>query len=318
MRVDFAVAIALLGAACSRAERAPAPAADVAASSQPSATAAPPPAAPPPSVSAPAAAASIEVLPDQIYEPSDLKRSERRPLLVFLHGLGASGKIAIELPGLRAFAQKRRLFVVAPDGSADSTGRRFWNAHPACCNFENRAVDDVARLGGLIGFWTARPDVDPKRVYVIGFSNGAFMAQRLACKLGDRIAGIVSIAGAGPDRSEACTIKAPLAVLEIHGDADQIVRYEGGSLFGRQARHASAQETLADWGARLDCQGQPGLGPKLDLSRKLAGDETQTSRFTACKHGSAALWTIAGGSHYIGSDPALVEQAWLFLEGTHK
>jgi polyhydroxybutyrate depolymerase len=270
------------------------------------------------SVPSSAPASALEVPREQTLLPRDLAPGDRRPLLVFLHGLGASGKIVMELPGLRAFAEQRRLVLIAPDGSSDSTGRRFWNAHPACCNFENRDVDDVARLGGLIEHWAARPEVDRKRVYVVGFSNGAFMAQRLACKLGDRIAGIVSIAGAGPDASETCTIAGPLAVLAIHGDADQIVRYEGGSLFGHQARHGSARQVLRDWATRLDCEGQPATGPKLDLNRKLGGTETETTGFDRCKRGSAALWTVAGGSHYIGSDPALMEQAWRFLEGTHK
>ena len=38
--------------------------------------------------------------------------------------------------------------------------------------------------------------VDPQRIYVVGHSNGGFMSYRLACTRADRIAAIVSLAGA--------------------------------------------------------------------------------------------------------------------------
>ena len=43
-------------------------------------------------------------------------------------------------------------------------------------------------------------EIDPKRVYIIGHSNGAFMAHRLAHDHSGTIAAIVSLAGA--DQSE--------------------------------------------------------------------------------------------------------------------
>ena len=58
-------------------------------------------------------------------------------------------------------------------------------------------VDNLSRLETLIDHWRQRPDVNPTRVYLIGFSNGGFMAHRLACWMDDRLAAVVSLAGAG-------------------------------------------------------------------------------------------------------------------------
>jgi polyhydroxybutyrate depolymerase len=44
----------------------------------------------------------------------------------------------------------------------------------------------VAYLGAVIDDVAAHYTVDPKRFFVIGHSNGGFMAHRLACEIGGR------------------------------------------------------------------------------------------------------------------------------------
>jgi polyhydroxybutyrate depolymerase len=196
----------------------------------------------------------------------------------------------------------------------DRQGRRFWNAGGACCNFDGRPVDDVGRLETLIDHWRQRPDVDPARVYLVGFSNGGFMAHRLACWMDDRLAAIVSVAGAGRSPDEACGVKTSLAVAEVHGDADPIVRYEGGRVFDSHQLdpHPSAPDTIKGWAARLDCPA--GQAPKVttaDLDPRLPGAETKIES-RRCRRGVAELWTVHGGAHRLLT-PALVERIGAFL-----
>jgi polyhydroxybutyrate depolymerase len=235
-------------------------------------------------------------------------------LLVYLHPLGGSGTDAIADPGVRALAERGRMVLVAPDGHADRAGRRFWNAGRACCNFDGKAVDDLARLETLIDNWRQRPEIDPTRVYVVGFSNGGFMAHRLACWMDDRIAAVVSLAGAGRAPEEACSPVSPLSVLEIHGDADPIVSYEGGRVFGLRELdpHPSAPATISDWAQRLGCPANK--RPKsstLDLDPRLPGGET-TVETHVCPQGTAELWTIHGGGHQVAT-PEVLARAGAFL-----
>ena len=58
-------------------------------------------------------------------------------------------------------------------------------------------VDDVAYVGGLIDEALRTWPVDPKRVYIVGHSNGDFMAHRLACERADVVVAIAGLAGAG-------------------------------------------------------------------------------------------------------------------------
>jgi polyhydroxybutyrate depolymerase len=240
---------------------------------------------------------ALAVPAEQRYDPPG---GERRPLLVVLHGLGSSGKQMFDALGLRAYGERSRSHVLAPDGTVDSHGRRFWNAVPECCNFDARPLDDVARITALIDTVVATGTVDERRIQVVGISNGGFMAHRLGCRLGNRLAAIVSIAGAAPlDASEPCVLAPPLAVLEIHGDADEKVPYAGGHLFGRpeMPRHRSVLDTLALWGKRLGCSGPLAASGERDLVPSLPGAETEARTFTTCASGSAALWTIHGGGH---------------------
>jgi polyhydroxybutyrate depolymerase len=257
-----------------------------------------------------AAQPAVHVLP-----VADLEPGERRPLLLFLHGLGGSGKEALADPGLRRLAAAGRMVLVAPDGAMDRSGRRFWNASGACCNFDRRAVDDVTRLDKLIEEWRRRPDIDPDRVYVVGFSNGGFMAHRLACWMDERLAAVVSIAGAGRHKEEACAVSSSIAVLEVHGDADNIVRYGGGRVFDSRELdpHPSAPETIRDWAERLGCATDRAPKPKpIDLHPQLPGAETSVLAYPGCARGAAELWTVTGGGHSLVT-PEIIAKVGDFL-----
>jgi polyhydroxybutyrate depolymerase len=259
------------------------------------------------SVGAQAAAADPEV---HVLPVADRAQGERLPLLLYLHGLGGSGSEALASPELRALAQRHRMVLVAPDGNLDREGRRFWNAGGACCNFDGKAVNDVARLEALIYHWTQRPEIDPERVYVVGFSNGGFMAHRLACYMDDRLAAIVSIGGAARSPEEACAPVSTIAVLEIHGDADPIVKYVGGHVLDNRAAdpHPSAPQTFYDWAERLGCPAEAkAKTTAVDLDPRLPGAETKIESFADCAHGSVELWTVRGGGHQVAT-PAMLER----------
>jgi polyhydroxybutyrate depolymerase len=267
----------------------------------------------------PSSAPELVVPPSQIHRVTDVGPGERRPLVVVLHGLGGSGQSLFDAFGLAKFGAAERVHVLAPDGTSDSMGRRFWEAGPACCNFERRAVDDVARLGALLRSWSARSDVDPAKIYVIGYSNGGFLAHRLACAHGELIAGVASLAGAVGEDLRACTPNPRLALLQVHGDADDKVSYAGGRVFNdpRIGKHLSAQQGLEAWGRWLGCQGPAKPEAPLDLD-PAPGSETQTLTMQSCPGGRTALWTVRGGGHYVGTPSRLLPDVWAYLTSAAK
>lgn len=327
--VEAWVGLAAL-ALCAGCGREPAPSAAVDAPLRPAP--APEPAPPSPADAAPApgaavasspeaAAALLAARPYRLVVPAGLDRSVPAPLIVFLHGYGASAErfaAALDVPRLAA----DQGFVLAlPSGTRDRHGRAFWNATAACCDFDGASVDDVAYLAALIDDAASRAPVDRRRVYVVGFSNGGFMAHRLACDLSDRVAGIASIAGSitAGEPADRCRPAQPVTVIQVHGDADDVVAYGGGHVLGRVEvpEHASAAEAVARW-ARLDgCRAEPAPGGELDLEDRLAGPETVVTRYEGCRDAAVELWTVRGGSHFVAQGRRAMALIVERLEASH-
>jgi len=257
--------------------------------------------------------------PARLRLPISLQAGERVPLLLVLHGFGVSPSLLIAKAGLNQVADQKKFAYLAPEGAHDSLGRPFWNAGNSCCDLEHQSIDDVKRLRELLDANLASASIDPKRVFVIGYSNGAFMAQRLACDLGDRVAGVVSVAGAAPADDVACVQGSALSFLEIHGDADPVVHYGGGTVFDRSdvAPHPSATGTAKFWARHLACSGELHDLSSLDLEPYIEGRETAVQRYDACR-GAVELWTVKGGGHYVALQPPAVEALWAFIEAHPK
>jgi polyhydroxybutyrate depolymerase len=252
--------------------------------------------------------------PATLRVPSTLSAGECVPLLMVLHGFGVSSSLLIAKAQLNQVADTKKFAYLAPEGTRDSLGRPFWNAGPSCCDLERRAPDDVKRLRELLEFNLKNPAVDPARVFLIGYSNGAFMAQRLACDVSDHLAGVISVAGATPGPEIPCAPLTPLSVLAIHGDADPIVHYQGGVVFDRTdlPPHASAVDSVKAWAERLGCKGPLQNVGSTDLEPNLAGAETAMQRFEGCR-GSVELWTVHGGGHYVALQPPAMDAMWSFI-----
>ncbi|HWO08668.1 MAG TPA: PHB depolymerase family esterase [Polyangiaceae bacterium] len=243
------------------------------------------------------------------------RASGKLPLLVFLHGLGGSGGELAEGLGLAELSESLGFGYIAPDGVLDHSGRRFWNATESCCNFDGLAVDHVQLLRRWITQATANPRVDPGRVYIVGFSNGGFMAYRAACELGPLLRGIVSIAGAGSSGAAACRPNAKLSVVQIHGDRDPIVSFEGGYLFGDGQRpaHPSAEASVAAWAELDGCSGSAQPTRELDLDPRVPGAETQVVSYSGCGERRVELWRIPGGDHFAGLSRRSARAIWDFI-----
>lgn len=140
------------------------------------------------------------------------------PLVVVLHGAGGSAADVRANLGWDGLADRAGFVVAYPDGVA-----RTWNAGGCCGAARDRRVDDVAYLDALVAAVRGTDGTGP--VYAVGFSNGAMMAYAWACARPGALAGVGAVAGA---RTVDCPAPAPLAVVAVHGTADQRVPVGGG------------------------------------------------------------------------------------------
>lgn len=240
----------------------------------------------------------VEARPYDSKVPSNYDDKKNWPLVVLLHGYGANGIGQDVYFGLSLEMDRLGFLEAYPDGTYDSKNKRFWNATDVCCDFDKKNIDDVGYVDAIIDDMASRYRVDRKRVYVVGHSNGGFMSYRYACERSERIAAIVSLAGANfADAVNRCKPKSPVAVLQVHGDKDDAVPYDGGTNMGWTI--PSALLSVQFWAGIGGCSSTPDQSaPNMDLEVNLGGSETTVTRFPSCKPGGAAeLWTIRGGSH---------------------
>jgi polyhydroxybutyrate depolymerase len=226
--------------------------------------------------------------------------------------------------GRQGLVDEKGFFLVAPDGVQDSGGRRFWNATDACCDFGKKGQDDVAYVKGLVREIAADYAIDPKRVFLVGHSNGGAMSFRLACDAADVFAAMVSLAGVYFYDASRCKPSAPVGVLHIHGTADTVVPYDGGFL-SRSLSDASgglpdATGIAAAWAGHNGCIATAESGASLDLDRDLAGAETLVTRHAGCRaNGAAELWTMPGVGHIpLAWQEDMPRRLYAFLEAHAK
>lgn len=263
-----------------------------------------------------AVAAMIAARPYNRRVPSNYSDARAWPLVVVLHGYGATGAVQAAYLGLAAAVERRGFLLAIPDGTLDSSGRRYWNATDACCDFARAGVDDVAYVTAVIDDMAARYRVDPGRVYLVGHSNGGFMSHRMACERADRVAAIVSLAGAAWSDSARCVPARPVAVLQVHGVRDDTIRYEGGTIAASAVAYPSARGTVAAW-ARLNrcADAFVEATARADYVSEAAGDETRTGRHAGCAAGGAAeLWSMENTGHVPGVNAAWTNAVLDWLE----
>ena len=212
-----------------------------------------------------------------------------------------------------------------PDGTRDGDGNRFWNATDACCDLDRTGVADSSYVRDLIEEIAGVADVDRRRVYIVGHSNGGFMAYRVACEHADLVAAIVSLAGATFAQAGDCRPTEAVAVLEIHGTADDVILFEGGELSDivgldrPSPKYPGAEETVEIWAAYDGCSADlEDTGRTVDVDAHLEGPdgprESTIRASTACDAGGhAELWTIPGGGHAPDVSQSFAESVVEFL-----
>jgi polyhydroxybutyrate depolymerase len=234
--------------------------------------------------------------PVDVQVPPGYDPAKPAPLLLLLHGYVAGGGLQELYFGLGSEAAARGYLFAHPNGTKDKTGLDFWNATDACCNFYGATVDDSAYLATVIAQIRQAYSVDPKRIFLIGHSNGGFMTHRMACEHADVIATIATLAGSTWDDPSKCTPSEPVSALVMHGTLDPVIFYGGGQLLGNS--YPGAVETAASW-AKLDgCDAVGQASPtKLDLIGTFL-DETTVTRWTGCAPGiDVEHWRIEAGTH---------------------
>lgn len=239
--------------------------------------------------------------PAMVQIPSDYDNNTRYPLVMVLHGRGATGFIQSLYMGLFDRVDSHQYILVYPDGLVSSDGRRQWRSTPTCCDTpEDEAADisDVSYLSGLIEEAAATYSIDVGRIGLIGHSSGGFMSFTMACEASHLVTSMVNLAGSTFVDLERCLPAAErVSVLTIHGDLDDTVFYEG-----IEGAYLSAPAAADRYAMLAGCdEDNPVSLPDFDLVASIDGAETSITAWPDCLRGAQVeFWTMNNGPHIPG------------------
>jgi polyhydroxybutyrate depolymerase len=225
-----------------------------------------------------------------------------RPLIIVLHGGGGKAERFDVMVGkdnsFDALADREDILVVYPQGYKKSWNDGREDSH---VDAQARNMDDTGFISKLIDNLVESRRVDPKRVYVVGPSNGGHMANRLACEIPDKIAAAGIVIGLMPKRMvDKCKPATPVSVLIMNGTEDPLVSYNGGmvKVLGQErGEDISTEDTFAFWVKHAGLAKPETLKAK-QLPDNDPNDETRVSlKSYKGLESEVALYTVTGGGH---------------------
>lgn len=226
-----------------------------------------------------------------VHIPASYDRAKPTPVVLALHGASMTGRIMEGFSGLSAKADEAGFIVVYPNGS--SAGRLFqmWNSGSFPGNLGKKRGDDVGCVARMLDDLATVVNVDPKRIYCVGLSNGGMMAYRLAAEMSERVAAVASVAGAMV--CDECKPKRPVPILHFHGTKDSLVPLEG---FTKQlVKLPPVEDTIQTWVKANNCKAEPEV-----TALPTKHDELKVTRkaYNSGKNGSEVVYyLIDGGGH---------------------
>ena len=235
-----------------------------------------------------------------VHIPPSYNSRRPSPVVLVFHSAMMNGAMMARFCGLSEKADRSGFVVVYANGTGSTPVFLFWDAG----GVRGRVSDDVGYTAKLLDDLSTVVNVDPKRVFATGMSNGAMMCYRLAAELSDRIAAIAPIAGTMA--IENCQPERPVSVLHFHGTKDGLVLFGGpDERIPKNLKFLSVDETIRAW---VKANGCPETPVVADL-QNLEDDGTSVRRkwYGPGKEGSEViLYTIEGGGHtWPGRDPRL-------------
>ena len=203
-----------------------------------------------------------------------------------LHFFSGSG-YQFQPSELKNMADEQGFIHIMPNGTGP-INEGSWNAGLCCDPAVINNVDEANFMRQILSDLETVIQIDPKRIYAVGYSNGGMLAHRLACEMSDVFAAVASMAGSLV--FDPCDPQEPVSVLHIHGLLDQDVPFEGGVMARAGVEIPSVMEGMEIWAQNNGCT-EVSQVPRED-------SEVVHFSYTDCQSNSAVeLYTLENHGH---------------------
>ncbi|MBC3185604.1 feruloyl esterase [Corynebacterium sp. zg-331] len=212
--------------------------------------------------------------------PTEPAPDKGYPVLFMFHGWQENAALMQEY----ARMDDAQAILIYPDGLT-----RAWGGGPYAQTNENRG--DEALVRDIMGRLEATYPIDRERVFAAGMSNGGGFATLLGCRVDDVIRGVASVSSANYNGIRDGCSESPLPILAIHGTADQVMQYDGGTRHG--TRYYSVDEAREADVVRNKCR---------EPITKPVGETIERTVWQGCD-APTEFYTVYGGVHIWDGNP---------------
>jgi polyhydroxybutyrate depolymerase len=222
-----------------------------------------------------------------LHVPGSLQKGKPAPLVLVFHGGGGHAGNMPKFTQFDRLADQQGFIVAYPEGL---------NTHWSDTRGLSPA-DDVGFIRALVAEIERSQNIDLKRVYATGISNGGFFSQRLACELADKIAAVASVAATIPEPLvPVCRPSRPVSVMFMHGTKDPLVPIDGGPVARTHGRCVSLAAGSSFWRNHDQTSSKPSSADLPDNARD--GTRVHREVYGGGKRDTeVVVYTIEGGGH---------------------
>ena len=191
-----------------------------------------------------------------LHLPPSYDEGQPAPLLILFHGAGDSGPDFQSRIAIDSVTDDARFITVYPTGI-----QRSW------------FLEDVQFTRTLIAHLKNGLAIDPRRVYVAGFSRGASFTHLLACTMSEELAGVAAVgATLSANTAQVCQPTRGVPIVLIQGTADPSFPWDG--TFTGLNVLLSMDETVSTLTSANQCAAEPIVGePTRSRRRQYGGDD---------------------------------------------
>ncbi|MBI3437732.1 MAG: hypothetical protein HY054_03595 [Proteobacteria bacterium] len=158
-----------------------------------------------------------------VYVPPNYNPAHPTPVVFVLHGRPSNATAMAWSAQMNPVAARHGFIVVYPEGLNNE-----WNAYYDLVRQPSIAPqDDIAFLEALTQDLGVDFNIDRRRMYVSGFSNGAFMTLRMACSASNYFAAFAPVSAELYTQLTSRCQGNPAPIVLMHGTADISVPYNG-------------------------------------------------------------------------------------------
>lgn len=230
-----------------------------------------------------------------IHIPPGYDGRNELPMVVVVHGAFDTAKGIEKIAGFSEIADRENFIVLYPNGIGILGYLQHWNAGHCCGKSQTDEIDDVGFVAAAIESAGKQVQVDPTRIYMVGFSNGGMFTYRFAAEKSHMLAAAAALAASigsrTPDDVKAWQIPQPdhpVSFLIMHGTADKSVPFDGmaSQRKGTPRFYQSVDASTDFWRSQNGCkEAQP-------PQQLLDGGAAQLTKWSDCTSGHP-VWLIA-------------------------